>query len=44
MPKMQEANTLIKKYLSAQQKTAFIDVYHLMLKDGKPIAGIFKEE
>jgi lysophospholipase L1-like esterase len=45
MPKMEEANQLIKEYLSAQKHTAFVDVYHLMLtEDYKPMPEIFKED
>ena len=45
MPKMQEANSLIKKYLKNRKNTAFIDVYHKMLnKDGTPIKDIFLED
>jgi len=42
MAKAEIANDLIKSFLSAQKKAAFVDVYHLMLdKEGKPIAEIF---
>jgi len=45
MPKMEEANQLIKDFLSMQRHTAFVDVYHLMLtEDYKPIPDIFKED
>ncbi len=45
MPKMLQANMLIKEYLKHKNKTAFIDVYHAMLTpDGKPMPGIFKED
>ena len=44
-PKMLEANLLIKNYLRAKKKTAFIDVYHKMLNDdGTPIKDIFIED
>jgi lysophospholipase L1-like esterase len=45
MPKMEKANELIRTYLSKQQHTAFIDVYHAMLgADGKPRKELFKED
>jgi lysophospholipase L1-like esterase len=45
MPKMREANLLIKKYLKQKKNTAFIDVYHKMLnKDGTPLEDIFLED
>lgn len=45
MPKMQEANSLIKDFLKNKKNTAFIDVYHKMLnKDGTPIKDIFLED
>ena len=45
MPKMREANLLIKKYLEQKKNTAFIDVYHTMLnKDGTPLKDIFLED
>jgi lysophospholipase L1-like esterase len=45
MPKMEEANNLIKNFLKKQRKTAFIDIYHKMLKaDGSPIDDIFLED
>jgi lysophospholipase L1-like esterase len=45
MPKDEEANNLIKQFLSAQKNASFIDVYHLMLdKDGKPIDDIFIQD
>jgi lysophospholipase L1-like esterase len=45
MPKMQEANSLIKKFLKNKKNTAFIDVYHKMLnKNGTPIKDIFLED
>ena len=34
--KLVQANLLIKNYLSRQPKTAFVDVYKLMLVNGKP--------
>ncbi len=42
MPKMLEANLLIKNFLKKKRKTSFVDVYHSMLEaDGKPIESIF---
>jgi lysophospholipase L1-like esterase len=42
MPEMQEANSMIKKFLSHQKNAAFIDVYHAMLnKDGTPDKSLF---
>ena len=45
MPKMEEANQLIKDFLRTEKHTAFVDVYHLMLtEDYKPIPEIFIED
>ena len=45
MPKMEEVNRLIKKFLSTQKNAGFADVYHLMLtKDRKPIPAIFTSD
>ena len=42
LPKMEAANALIKKYLSKQNKTDYIDVFHKMFnKDGTIINDIF---
>jgi len=42
MPEMQEANSMIKDFLSHQKNAAFIDVYHGMLnKDGTPDKSLF---
>lgn len=42
MQKVEEANNMIKQFLSAQKNASFVDVYHLMLDtDGKPIDSIF---
>lgn len=42
MPKYEQANRLIKEYISKHPNTAFIDVYHAMLKpDGTPMTDIF---
>jgi lysophospholipase L1-like esterase len=43
--KIEEANKLIKGFLSKQKNASFVDVYHLMLtKDNKPMPAIFKED
>ena len=45
MPEMQEANSMIKDFLSHQKNAAFIDVYHVMLnKDGTPDKSLFIED
>ena len=40
-PKIIQANLLIKNYLAKQPKTAFVDVYRLMMVDGKPDESLF---
>lgn len=43
--KMDQANLLIKTFLSINQNTAFVDVYHKMLKpDGSAMNNIFLED
>jgi len=43
--KMEEANLLIKTFLSINNHTAFIDVYHQMLNpDGSVMTTIFRED
>ncbi|MBV4357724.1 GDSL-type esterase/lipase family protein [Pinibacter aurantiacus] len=45
MPKQQEANNEIKKFLKKQGNTAFVDVYHKMLNtDGSIMSDIFLED
>ena len=45
MPKMDTANQAIQAFLKTQKKTAFIDVYHLMLDDnGKPRKELFVDD
>jgi lysophospholipase L1-like esterase len=45
MREMQEANSIIKKFLSQQKYAAFIDVYHAMLnKDGTPDKSLFIQD
>ncbi|MES1225238.1 MAG: GDSL-type esterase/lipase family protein [Bacteroidota bacterium] len=45
MPKMLQANTLIKAFLKKKKNTAFIDVYQKMLTaDGQPIDSLFIED
>jgi lysophospholipase L1-like esterase len=39
--KIIQANLLIKNYLSKQPKTGYVDVYRLMLVDGKPDESLF---
>ncbi|SEW52659.1 endonuclease/exonuclease/phosphatase family protein [Chitinophaga arvensicola] len=45
MPRMQEVNKDIKKFLHRQRHTDFVDVYHKMLqKDGTIKADLFKSD
>ncbi len=45
MPKMVEANKLIKKFLKKKKHTAFINVYNAMLgSNGQPLPDIFIED
>jgi lysophospholipase L1-like esterase len=45
MPKMEQANRLIKSFLQKQKNTSFIDVYHpMLLPDGRPMGQIFLED
>lgn len=45
LPKMVAGNTLIKKYLSKQKNTAFIDVYNKMFAaDGSIMSDIFLQD
>lgn len=45
MPKMEEANKLIKHFFQSKKKAVFIDVYHKMLDaNGKPMQDIFVED
>ncbi|MDB5221593.1 MAG: hypothetical protein JWN83_260 [Chitinophagaceae bacterium] len=45
MPKMVDANRMIKNYLSKNTNTTFVDVYHKMLNAyGNPIDDIFIED
>lgn len=41
LSKMEQANQLIKDFLGQQKHTAFIDVYPLMMQDGKPDTTLF---
>ena len=42
MEKFDAANMMIKEFLAKKRRTAFIDVYHAMLKeDGTPMTDIF---
>jgi lysophospholipase L1-like esterase len=41
-PEMEEANTLIRDFLSKKKRTDFIDVYHpMLLADGRPNPSLF---
>ena len=42
--KMAVANRLIRNFLSKHSNTVFVDVYHKMLKDGKPRKDLFVED
>ncbi len=42
--KYAEGNQLIEQFLKQQKKTSFIDVYHLMMQNGKPIKEIFIQD
>ncbi|MDQ3550926.1 MAG: GDSL-type esterase/lipase family protein [Bacteroidota bacterium] len=45
LPKMIEGNNRIKKFLSIELNTGYIDVYyHMLEKDGKPMKNIFIED
>ena len=45
LPEMRRANEMIRKYLTKQKRTAFIDVYSKMiLADGSPMPDIFKSD
>jgi lysophospholipase L1-like esterase len=45
MPKFDEANQMIRKYLQTQTSAAFIDAYHAMLqKNGQPKPEIFLKD
>lgn len=45
MPKFNVANVMIRSFLKTKKRTAFIDVYHSMLKpDGTPLDGIYIED
>lgn len=45
MAKFDVANVMIKEFLRKKRRTAFIDVYHVMLKeDGTPMTDIFLED
>ena len=42
IPRIKEANSRIKDFLSRQQRTAYADVYRYMVgKDGQPIGSLF---
>ena len=45
LPKMIEGNNRIKKFLSIELNTGYIDVYsHMLEKNGKPMKNIFIED
>ena len=45
MPVMEEANAMIRQFLSGYSETAYVDVYHRMLdSDGKPRAELFLDD
>ena len=45
MPKMKQANSMIKSFLSKNKNTSFIDVYHpMLLASDAPIPDIFLED
>jgi lysophospholipase L1-like esterase len=45
MAKYNVANVMIKSFLATKRKTAFVDVYHRMLKpDGTPMTDIFGDD
>lgn len=45
MPKMKEANKLIRDFMHKQKRTSFIDVYSLMIgSDGNPKKELFLED
>lgn len=42
--KYEAGNKLIEQFLKQQKKASFVDVYHLMLENGKPIKEIFVQD
>lgn len=44
LARYEEGNKLIAQYLKQQKRTAFVDVYHLMMQNGKPIKEIFVQD
>jgi lysophospholipase L1-like esterase len=42
--KYETGNELIRQYLKQQKRTSFVDVYHIMMQDGKPIKEIFVQD
>ncbi len=45
MPRMEQANTMIREFISHQKHAAFVDVYHPMLTpEGHPIEGIWEAD
>ena len=43
-PKFREANARIKAFLQTQPRTVYIDIWPVMLKDGKPDPSIFVQD
>ncbi|HLK28261.1 MAG TPA: GDSL-type esterase/lipase family protein [Puia sp.] len=41
MAKGDEANMVIRKFLAKQKNSSFVDVFHLMLDNGRPMPSIF---
>ncbi len=44
MQEMEKTNALVKGFLSKQKNACFVDVYHAMLQNEKPIPSIFIED
>jgi lysophospholipase L1-like esterase len=45
MPKIEEANKMIRAFMRKQKNASFVDVYHKMLaSDGQPVKGLFIED
>lgn len=42
--KYEQGNKLIEQFLKQQKRTSFVDVYHLMMQNGKPIKEIFVQD
>ena len=45
LPKVREANEMVRKFLKGKKRTAYIDVYKEMIDDeGKPVPSLFVED